>query len=223
MNERGKAERQGGHEEGFRIKVDGETFVAPKALMTGGEILELAGRLPVEAFGLFQRVHGGKTEKVEYDETVNLAAPGVEHFSTLHIQQTDGLGSRRDFRLPPDDEAFLDALGLPWEAVSEDGVQRVVVYGRRVPVGYTIAEVDLYLRIESGYPDAQIDTVYFHPALARADGQAIRRTSDEAFDGRTWQRWSRHRTREHPWRSGIDNISTHLALVDEWLAREPHR
>ena len=44
--------------------------------------------------------------------------------------------------------------------------------------------------------------------------------ASEGFDGKTWQRWSRHRTPANPWRPGLDNLATHFGLVEEWFGRE---
>ena len=100
---------------------------------------------------------------------------------------------------------------------------RVVVRSFPLPPGYTYQAVDVNVRIEPGYPDTQIDMAYFHPALARTSGHAIPALSDDAFDGQTWQRWSRHRTPANPWRPGIDNLATHFALIEDWLTRELRR
>jgi hypothetical protein len=42
----------------------------------------------------------------------------------------------------------------------------------------------------------------------------------QSLDGKSFQRWSRHRTAENPWRIGRDNLGTHIILVEDWLARE---
>ena len=131
-----------------------------------------------------------------------------------------GWAPRRHFRLPQDDEAFLEGTEWRWETVVEGNVRRLVIYGFPVPPGYGRKAVDLHLRIDGGYPDALIDMVYVTPALAKVTGDAIRALSMEPFDGRTWQRWSRHRTAANPWRPGLDNVETHLALVTDWFARE---
>jgi len=146
--------------------------------------------------------------------------PGVERFLVLPLDQTEGYSSRRQFRLPEADEEYLNALDLPWETVVESGSQRVLVYGFPLPPGYNRSSVDLNLRIQPGYPDAQLDMVYFYPALVRSDGRAIEAIADDRFDGKVWQRWSRHRTAENPWIPGVDYIGTHLGLVEHWLARE---
>ena len=51
-------------------------------------------------------------------------------------------------------------------------------------------------------------------------GKAIQALSPENFDGKTWQRWSRHRTQVNLWRPGVDGLATQYALVQEWLERE---
>ena len=78
----------------------------------------------------------------------------------------------------------------------------------------------LALLISPNYSDSQIDMVYFKPGLARRDGKGINNLSQMTIAGQTWQQWSRHRTQQNPWRSGIDDIASHLGLVDEWLRRE---
>lgn len=127
---------------------------------------------------------------------------------------------RQQFHLPSDDEEYLNTCALPWETVIENRVQRLIIYDFPVPPGYDRNNVDLNLRIQTGYPDTQIDMVYFHPPLARSDGRPIKAIATEQFDDKQWQRWSRHRTAANPWRSGLDCIATHLGLVEEWLKKE---
>lgn len=127
---------------------------------------------------------------------------------------------RRQFRLPEADEEYLSVRGFSWEAVVENRIQRVVVYGFPVPPGYNHSTVDLNVLISPGYPDTQIDMVYFHPLLVRTDGRAIKAVTTDQFDGRQWQRWSRHRTGTNPWRPGVDSLGTHLILIEHWLEKE---
>ncbi len=130
---------------------------------------------------------------------------------------------RHIFPLPEQDEEYLNARGYPWETVIENSVMRLVIHDFPVPSGYNYEKVSLNLRIGNNYPDEQIDMVYFYPHLARQDGKPIGAISSDCFDGKDWQRWSRHRTPANPWRPGIDCIATHLYLVEDWLAREFRR
>lgn len=125
-----------------------------------------------------------------------------------------------EFNLPAEDVDFLNATGFIWELSIENNVKRVVIKDYPVCQGFNLGKVDVYFRIESTYPDTQIDMAYFHPPLARTDGVALKAIANDHFAGKTWQRWSRHRTEKNPWRPGVDGVETQLALVDNWLKKE---
>lgn len=127
---------------------------------------------------------------------------------------------RKQFILPAEDIEWLDTQGLQYELVIEAGVLRVVIYEMSVPDGYNVAKVDVIVRIDAGYPDTQIDMAYFSPALIKANGALPGSVSEDVFEGKPWQRWSRHRTAINPWRPGIDNLGTHFGLVQDWLEKE---
>jgi hypothetical protein len=127
---------------------------------------------------------------------------------------------RRQFQLPQGDEGHLGGLARPWETLLEGKARWLLIHDWPVPVGYNHPTVSVAVRIETGYPDAQLDMVYVFPHLARLDGVGINNLTNQAIDGKSWQRWSRHRTGENPWRPGVDDLSTHLFLVDDWFARE---
>lgn len=127
---------------------------------------------------------------------------------------------RREFDLPPDDVKFLDEYELPWETIV-DGSRWVLVHDLLVPVGYNHPKVIAAIRIETGYPAAALDMVYFFPALHRKDGRPIGNADvQQPLDGKTFQRWSRHRTDKNPWRPNQDNIGSHIFLIEDWLERE---
>ena len=204
----------------YKIWIDKEIIEVTVPLLTGRELLERGGKKPAEQYAIYLKVKGGQPLRIALDEKVDLSRPGVERFVTLPLDQTEGFEGRRDFDLPAEDLDWLFRTGRRFELVAERNVLRVVVYGFPVPAGYNRTEVDVNVRIDPGYPDTQIDMVYVHPPLARTDGRAIRALAQDQFDGREWQRWSRHRTPANPWRPGIDNLSTHFGLVEEWFARE---
>jgi hypothetical protein len=203
----------------YRIRIDREAYIVHAETITGRELLELAQKAPIERYMVFQKARG-QMQEIGLDDTVDLTHPGIERFVTLPKDTTEGYSNRRHFTLPGEDQQSLDALGLPWETVIEGTVRRVIIYNYPLPNGYNQATINLCLRIEPQYPDTQIDMVYFHPHLVLTCGRSIPALSTEQFDGRVWQRWSRHRTRQNPWRPGIDNIATHLGLVKDWLGRE---
>jgi hypothetical protein len=204
----------------YRIRIDKDTKVVDVDHMKGREILALVNKTPAK-FILRQRIKGG-VQPVGPEDTVSFLDPGVERFMTIPNEVTEGEGPqpRRQFALLKDDAAFLDSLALRWEAVEVGGVQAVIIYGWPLPAGYNVAYADVHVRFNSGYPDTQLDMAYFAPAVARSNGRGINNLSVTPFDGREWQQWSRHRTASSAWRPGIDDLSTHMALVEDWLAAE---
>lgn len=132
--------------------------------------------------------------------------------------------SRRAFRLPEMDEAFLDDLGIAWDTIQEGGVQWLILTAYRLPPGYDQAVVDIAIQISAGYPAAALDMAYLTPPVRRCDGRLINCTDGRStIDGRVWQMWSRHRTPENPWIHGEDDLASHIHYMDAWLAAEFER
>ncbi|MCB9250848.1 MAG: hypothetical protein H6605_00130 [Flavobacteriales bacterium] len=138
----------------------------------------------------------------------------------MPLDQTEGEVPRRDFTLLDEDEAFLESLGLSWEAANLGGALWIFIHNYPLPNGYNVNEAILGVRMSPGYPTAQLDMVYFFPALCRKDGQPIGALSLAHIDGKNFQQWSRHRTGANPWRPDIDNLGTHIPLADAWLQLE---
>ena len=217
----------------YRIRIDRQHYVIDRPTITGRELLELAGKTPHTRFRIDQKLRGGEVKRIGYDEVVAICEPGIERFMTVPLDQNEGAVSRvltllHDFDLPEEDTEHLDARGLQWETVREGNRQWLVIHDWSIPEEYNQPSVTLALMIPPSYPVAQIDMVFFTPAIARLDRQPIGATSASmAIRGERFQRWSRHRSRQNPWRPGEDSVVTHLALVEHWLEREfeirPHR
>ncbi len=220
----------------FLIRVDKQTYTVDVPTMTGRELLTFVGKVPPEKFSLYQKPRGSAPVKIGLDATIDFRVPGIERFLVLPLDQTEGLvAERRMFDLPADDRRFLDETGRRWETVQGQAIAQaaiaqggppekvscVVLYGADVGcAGYNHNQVDMHVRIEGSYPDTHIDMVWVSPPLARLDGQPIGGLVEFQFDGRLWQRWSRHRTLANPWRPGVDNLETHLTLSREWFRQE---
>ena len=130
---------------------------------------------------------------------------------------------RRDFRMREVDRDYLEGRWKPWETVRDKGIDWLLIHGWLIAAGYQVGAAKAALQIPGGYPDAQIDMVYFHPPLVRQDGRGIAQTSPQDIAGVSFQRWSRHRTGENPWVGGEDGVETHMILVDLWLQAELRR
>lgn len=127
---------------------------------------------------------------------------------------------RKDFQLPEEDVIFLDRTGLSWETITDNNMQWVIVHNFPVLSGYNHEMVSVAIKIETGYPRTQLDMAYFYPSLQRLDGKTINALCNQVIDGKQFQRWSRHRTAVNPWREGIDDLSTHMALISFWFEQE---
>jgi hypothetical protein len=206
----------------YAFRVDKERVVVDTPTITGREILAKVKKTP-EGFKLYQHKRGHQPILIGPDKVVDLREPGVERFTTMPKDTTEGLDApclRLDFRLPELDEAYLDSLGLSWETFLEGSTRWLIIHGWKVPPGYNHTQVSLALLIPANYSDSEIDMVYFKQHLARTDGRVIGALSTQTIGGIQWQRWSRHRTPVNPWRIGIDDVASHLTLIDEWLRRE---
>jgi hypothetical protein len=212
----------------YRIRVDKQHAIFDNEVVTGREILVAVGKEP-SRFRLDQKLRGGETKKIELTDEVDLTTPGIERFMTLPLDSQEGEVAeakvlRREFDLPEEDVEHLNARRQPWETLVEGNAGWLLIRDFPVPEGYRMSAVTLALMIPSTYPTTQIDMFYVSPFLELASGRIIRQTQGRnSVCGLTFQRWSRHRTSQNPWRPGIDNIATHLGVVDECLAREVAR
>lgn len=210
----------------YAFRVDKTRIVVDVATLTGAEILAKAG-LSSDTHKLYQHKHAHQPVLIAPTDTVDLSAPGVERFTTMPKDTTEELTDtrevRRQFSLPDADEQYLSSLGLTWEALREGDTRWALVHRWRLPPGYNCDETSIALLIPPSYPDSQIDMVYVNPPLARSDGRSINGLSAQSIAGESWQRWSRHRTSNNPWRPAVDDVASHLALVDDWFRREYER
>ena len=130
---------------------------------------------------------------------------------------------RNEFTLPEQDQLFCNAQNLESERIVCSGMQWLLIHHFALPEGYNCKETTVAIMIPPGYPVAALDMAYFYPGLSRTDGKPIAALSLQNIDSKPFQRWSRHRTAANPWRPGIDDISTHMFLVDYWIQRELHK
>ena len=155
----------------YRYRVNKQQLVSGKAVLTREEILVSAGKTPVELYRLLIKKPGQSMPvEVKPGEQVNLRGPGVERFIAQHTEVQDGREARRQFALPAEDAAFLDGLGLRWEAVREGEGLWVIIYGLPLPedVGSCLAPLPCRAR----------DQVQDHEGVARP-GRHLRDNIDD--------------------------------------------
>ena len=91
------------------------------------------------------------------------------------------MGLRRDFDLLPQDEKFLEEYGLPWETIS-DGSQWVLIHEFPTHDGYNHLRVTAAIRMETGYPNTELNLVYFFPGAGAERRQGDRSDAGQASD-----------------------------------------
>jgi len=64
----------------FKFKVNNEMLSSDNKIISGIEILKIAGFEPVENFDLYKKIQGHEFEPIQFDENVDLEEPGIEKF-----------------------------------------------------------------------------------------------------------------------------------------------
>lgn len=215
LEECGKHERRPPKGRKYRIRVEGDKYTVDSAEITGAAILSLGGKNSNE-WSLNQKLHGGRRIRIEADDTVNLAHPGIERFETVRKQAQQGEGA--PYGLLPEDTEYLEGnYPSRWKKISEgNGKLGLLVEDFPVPNGYTVAKSTLMVLIPSGYPGAMLDMFSFDPPLGKSDGSAINGLASETHFGREWQRWSRH----YNWQPGDDTLARHIEYVKNEIRSE---
>jgi Multiubiquitin len=68
----------------YKIQVDRISHTVSDPIVTGQQLLDLAGKRPSDQFLVYQVLSNGQMEGLRPDETVDLTKSGVERFLTYH-------------------------------------------------------------------------------------------------------------------------------------------
>jgi Prokaryotic E2 family E/Multiubiquitin len=204
----------------YKVRIDKSYFELFTPFTTGKKLLVIANKQPIEKFDIYKVVSTNpQPQKInDLDAEINLREKCLVRFVTLPKEQQEGRGNRIGFSLPADDVEFLDNNSLLWEAIVQQS-HWLLIKDHPVPEGYNVSTVDIVLLIPPSYPAGEIDMAYFYPPLQKKSGRTIGAISYQIIDGKNFQRWSRHR-KPGEWRPGLDDISTHLLLVNNWLVND---
>ena len=119
--------------------------------------------------------------------------------------------------LPRQDSHYLEGRGITVREIVEGAKKGVILTGIMLPEGkYQVAQADILILLPPSYPEVAPDMFYAVPHLKLVAGQREPRRTQarQAFDGQTWQRWSRH---NNQWRPGTDGIWTMVKRVEKAL------
>jgi len=121
--------------------------------------------------------------------------------------------------LPEFDREYLLEKEYIFEEKIDANRNGLIIRNWILPTGkYNLETTDLLVLIPNGYPEVRPDMWYFNPAilLALSNKLAKQTQANINFEGKVWQRWSRHFP-ANEWRSGIDGIHTYLKKVQTAL------
>ncbi|HEV2523428.1 MAG TPA: E2/UBC family protein [Candidatus Acidoferrales bacterium] len=123
--------------------------------------------------------------------------------------------------LPPALERELEDLRQYQnvEVVEQADVINLILKNFGLGEGYNPATADLLLRIPRSYPDAGPDMFWLNPRVTLVNGACPQAAdANENHLGRTWQRFSWHRSQ---WKPAVDNIHGQIEFIRKRL-RERH-
>jgi hypothetical protein len=85
-------------QQNYRVRIDDQQYLVGDPVITGRQLLDLAGKRPVDEYLIFQVLKNGQLEDIRLDETVDLRKAGIEKFVTWR--------SDRSFRFVIDGRRF---------------------------------------------------------------------------------------------------------------------
>ena len=202
----------------YLLKINREKYKTEKEKLTGAEILALARKDP-KSHRLRMFTKNGKVI-IDATQTIDLTECGVERFVAEPLDCTEGFVVKNQFALPDEDIEFLSSLQSNVEMIQEGNNRWLIFRDYKIPNGYNLKIADLAILIPPHYPTTALDMMYFYPSLVRKDGAIIKALSHQSIEGKTYQRWSRHRTAANRWNPNTDNVESHVDLMARCLVSE---
>lgn len=188
----------------FKFTIDNRQMEWGKPIISGMIVRKLAAVQP--GYAVYQEVRGGQDKEIVDTYLIDLSKPGIERFITVIKETTEGKAA-----LPSMDRTYLDGHEMAHEIVQDGNQCGVIIKGLKLPSGkFDVESADLLILLPTGYPDACPDMFYVLPWLRLKSTSAFPSKADvaHAFNGQSWQRWSRHSSE---WRSGVDGLHTMIA------------
>ena len=208
----------------WEIQVQGVRLTVHTPTVGVRDVLLMANINPDQGWQIFLKIAGQPKKPLGLEDVVDLTQPGIEKIRLTPNDVNNGEGNTipvRAFSVLPVDSIYLDANHPGWQAISDAGRQWLLLPNYVLPEGFSCSTVSLALEIPPTYPAQQVDMFYLYPRVTLASGAVIAATeAEQQITGTPYQRWSRHRGPGTPWLMGVDNIMTHMALVESALCKE---
>jgi hypothetical protein len=128
-------------------------------------------------------------------------------------------GDRLHSQPPADyglDSQHLQAAGIDAAKATihpqKGGWSFLVLSGYPLPAGFLPGVVDLLIKLPPGFPDAQPDMFWVHPAVKTASGSLPRATCMEPLLDKQWQRFSWHLS-GGAWQPGVSTLRDFMRCI----------
>ncbi len=208
----------------WKLKVQDVVLTILTPTIVVKDALVQAGIDPTTGWTAAIKYKDAPREAITLDGIIDLTRKGIEKLwlRPNHIQNGEAQPSfTRAFTLREEDEDYLSKSDLKLETIIEGGRRWAILRQFPLPAGYNCSVADIAIEVPPTYPAAQLDMFYCHPHLAREAGGAIPQTqTSQSIEGKSYQRWSRHRTGETAWKPESDSIITHIAIITDAIAKE---
>lgn len=190
----------------IHIFINKRKFDLGNPVQTGASLKQLAG-IPLQDVLFLQS--RGDDEVIANDASVTL-----KNGDHLHSQPPAdyGLGDA-DLR-----EAGIDSTRITIHK-QPGGWSFLVISGYQLPGGFQPGGVDLLVKLPPGFPDAQPDMFWVHPAVKTAFGTLPRATCIEQLLGKDWQRFSWHLS-AGAWQPGVSTLRDFMRCIAARLLRK---
>lgn len=196
----------------FKFTIDDRQLEWGKPSISGRVLKALAG-VPTDTYDVYLEVRGGGQDVLVRDsDVIDLGKAGIERFITLIRDTTEGLVA-----LPESDQRYLDSHGIVADVVRDGPHVGVVLKQVSLPTGkFDHPAADVLVILPPGYPDVAPDMFFCDPWLRIVPAGHYPSCADQphVFQGRRWQRWSRHNSN---WRPGIDGLHTMIKRIEHAL------
>jgi hypothetical protein len=199
----------------YRFELDGRRQDWGAAMISEPTLRKLAG--VGDEYRVWLERRGQEDKQLAPGDIVSLEPQGVERFYTGRDDTNAGATT---CLIPQADRRYVDEHELSIEEVVEGQQKGIIIKGYALPAGRFDAEAaDILILLPAGYPDAVPDMFFTDPWLKLKSTGAYPNRAATAFNfnGRRWQRWSRHNS---AWRAGQDGIQTMLRRIDRALRSE---
>lgn len=217
-------ERLLSHPRSWKLKVQDIVLTITTPTIIVRDALVKAGIDPDSGWTVAIKYTDAPREAIGLNGIIDLTRKGIEKLwlRPANIQNGEGVSDlKRAFVLRDQDETYLSQSELNLETIVDSGRRWAILRNFCLPSGYTEERVDIAVEIPPTYPGAQLDMFYCHPHLVLKSGREIPQTqAQQIIQGKSYQRWSRHRQGATSWNPAKDSIITHIAIITESIARE---